>query len=156
MFIVYHKIVKDGLYHIPFKEMFYTDKQVVDKINNLYRFANHPWKENDLTLPKLEDLIELLNNRQTINFFYLSQELGVPNIDPTGDSIPTINMTLTQVFIHPWGDLIWSDDESLKFIEVDNYNMIKDSINNLINQRITAHKCDNLDEFVKKLNRGKS
>lgn len=133
--------------------MFYTNEQVADKLNDLYRTINH--NRNDrLTLLKIEEVIQMLMDRKTIFFFYLTEEIGEPEkVSDFEEPIPTINMSLKQTFIHPWGDLIWSDDESLKFLKEENYNLIKDSINASINERMVSYKTDDLTEFVSRLNK---
>ena len=135
--------------------MFYTNEQVVEKLNDLHRTINHHRNIHDrLALPKMEELITILSERKGILFFYLTEEIGIPEIVAGHEQpVPTINMTLKQFFIHPWGDKIWSDDESLKFLKEENYNLIKDSINGSIDERMANYNTTDLTEFVLKLNK---
>ena len=135
--------------------MFYTNEQVVEKLNDLHRTINHHRNIHDrLALPKMEELITILSERKAILFFYLTEEIGIPEIVAGHEQpVPTINMTLKQFFIHPWGDKIWSDDESLKFLKEENYNLIKDSINLAIEDRMNNYNVADLTEFVLKLNK---
>jgi hypothetical protein len=135
--------------------MFYTNEQVVEKLNDLHRTINHHRNIHDrLALPKMEELITILSERKAILFFYLTEEIGIPEIVAGHEQpVPTINMTLKQFFMHPWGDKLWSDDESLKFLKEENYNFIKDSINLAIEDRMNNYNVADLTEFVLKLNK---
>jgi hypothetical protein len=135
--------------------MFYTSEQVVDKLNDLYRTINYHRNIHDrLALPNMEELITILSERKAILFFYLTEEIGIPEIvEGHEQPIPTVNMTLRQFFMHPWGDKLWSDDESLKFLKEENYNFIKDSINLAIEDRMNNYNVADLTEFVLKLNK---
>jgi hypothetical protein len=135
--------------------MFYTSEQVVDKLNDLYRTINYHRNIHDrLALPNMEELITILSERKAILFFYLTEEIGIPEIvEGHEQPIPTVNMTLRQFFMHPWGDKLWSDDESLKFLKEENYNFIKDSINLAIEDRMNNYNVADLTEFVLRLNK---
>jgi hypothetical protein len=133
--------------------MFYTDEEVVNLINEVF-FKKNQDHGNSIT-PKIESVLELLNDRKPILFFYLTTEQGEPEMLEADMQIPTINMKLNQFFIHPFGNNIWIDDESFKFITHDNYLLIKDSIERSIQERYVSYKVENYDEFVQKLNNKK-
>lgn len=131
--------------------MFYTDEQTANLINEV--FSKQTRSHGNNITPKIELVLELLNERKPILFFYLTTEYGEPEMVEADMQIPTINMKLNEFFIHPFGDNLWTDDQSFKFITHDNYLLIKDSIEKLIQERYVSYKVESIDEFVAKLNR---
>jgi hypothetical protein len=133
--------------------MFYTDEQTVNLINEV--FSKQTRSHGNSITPKIELVLELLNDRKPILFFYLTTEHGEPEIVESDVQIPTINMKLNQFFIHPFGNNLWTNDESFKFITHDNYILIKDSIEQSLQERYVSYKIEDYDEFVDKLNNKK-
>ena len=96
--------------------MFYTNEDISDRLNSIYN-EQVTRQSGNFTLPNKEKLLELLKDRKVILFFYLTSEQGSEQeMTDDGHYVPTVNMKLLSFFVSPYGDKLWCDDNSLKYL----------------------------------------
>lgn len=133
--------------------MFYTNKQVVDRLNLIY--GGHITRGgSQFNLPDKESMLDKLKNREVIMFFYLTQQITPAS--STEDAIPEVSLTLVSFFVHPYGDKLWSDDQSLKYLTMAEYAIPQDVCTNIMNVRFaefTKIIPKTIEEFAEYLNK---
>lgn len=139
--------------------MFYTNEDISDRLNSIYN-EQVTRQSGNFTLPDKEKLLELLKDRKVILFFYLTSEQGSEQeMTDDGYYVPTVNMKLLSFFASPYGDKLWCDDNSLKYLAMSDELVPQDVCTNIINKQfeIFSVKLDNeqksFSDFVKKLNK---
>ena len=96
--------------------MFYANEDISDRLNSIYN-EQVTRQSGNFTLPNKEKLLELLKDRKVILFFYLTSEQGSEQeMTDDGHYVPTVNMKLLSFFVSPYGDKLWCDDNSLKYL----------------------------------------
>lgn len=133
--------------------MFYTNKQVVDKLNLIY--GGHITRGgSQFNLPDKELMLDKLKNREVVMFFYLTQQITPAS--STADNIPEVSLVLESFFIHPYGDKLWSNDQSLKYLTMAEYAIPQDVCTNIMNVRFaefTKVIPKTIEEFAEHLNK---
>jgi hypothetical protein len=133
--------------------MFYTNKQVVDKLNLIY--GGHITRGgSQFNLPDKELMLDKLKNREVVMFFYLTQQITPAS--STADNIPEVSLVLESFFIHPYGDKLWSNDQSLKYLTMAEYAIPQDVCTNIMNVRFTEFTKiipKTIEEFAEHLNK---
>jgi hypothetical protein len=133
--------------------MFYTNKQVVDKLNLIY--GGHIARGgSQFNLPDKELMLDKLKNREVVIFFYLTQQITPAS--STADNIPEVSLVLESFFIHPYGDKLWSNDQSLKYLTMAEYAIPQDVCTNIMNVRFTEFTKiipKTIEEFAEHLNK---
>lgn len=133
--------------------MFYTNKQVVDKLNLIY--GGHITRGgSQFNLPDKELMLDKLKNREVVMFFYLTQQITPAS--STADNIPEVSLVLESFFIHPYGDKLWSNDQSLKYLTMAEYTIPQDVCTNIMNVRFaefTKIIPKTIEEFAEHLNK---
>lgn len=107
--------------------MFYSNKDVVDRINKTFNdpSANRGGQLNNL--PK-EMILERLNQREPIKLFYMVYvrdnveipypiEQPIPFGESPGVDYNQYTIALKQLFFYPLGNMIWSDDKTLDIFD---------------------------------------
>jgi hypothetical protein len=133
--------------------MFYTNKQVADKLNSIYG-GYIARGGSQFNLPDKDVMLDKLKNREAITFFYLTQLITIASL--TEDGIPEVSFTLLQFFVHPYGDKLWSDDHSLKYLTMGDYKIPQDVCTNIMDVKFadfTKIIPKTIEEFAEHLNK---
>jgi hypothetical protein len=99
-------------------------------------------------------MLDKLKNREAITFFYLTQLITIASL--TEDGIPEVSFTLLQFFVHPYGDKLWSDDQSLKYLTMGNYQIPQDVCTDIMDIKFadfTKIIPKTIEEFAEHLNK---
>ena len=133
--------------------MFYTNKQVADKLNSIY--GGHLARGgSQFNLPDKDVMLDTLKNRGAILFFYLTQQTKAASL--TEDGIPEISLTLESFFAHPYGDKLWSDDPSLKYLTMGDYKIPQNICTDIMDTKFadfTKIIPKTIEEFAEFLNK---
>jgi len=133
--------------------MFYTNKQIADKLNSIYG-GYIARGGSQFNLPDKDVMLDKLKNREVIMFFYLTQQITTAS--STKDGIPEISLTLESFFVHPYGDKLWSNDQSLKFLTMTDYELPQDVCTNIIDIKFADYTkiiSKTIEEFVEHINK---
>jgi len=139
--------------------MFYTNEEISNRLNSIYN-EQVTRQTSSFNLPDKNNLLELLKDRKIILFYYLTSELGKEQeMNDDGHYTPTVNMTLLSFFASPYGDKLWCDDKSLKYLAMSDQLVPQDACTNIINKQWDnfSVKLNNeeksFSDFVNKINK---
>jgi hypothetical protein len=98
-------------------------------------------------------MLDKLKNREVIMFFYLTQT--ITPAQKVGD-VSEVSITLESFFAHPYGDKLWCNDPSLKYLTMGDYKIPQDVCTKVIDMKFsnfTKVIPKTIEEFVEFLNK---
>lgn len=136
--------------------MLYTKQQAADKINDIFAMNTSNHYNRGVKLPHLDEVLEKLNNRQTISLAYMVTEPlsgGIKdfNVTPTGygddytvEPIREITLKLKLLILIPMGDA-WTDDISMRLLVLSGLNYDQSFFDKILNNRYITYKTNRTD-----------
>lgn len=120
--------------------MFLDNKKVIGILNEIYSNISSRGANSQFILPDKEIILDKLNKREVVLFYYLKSMSGGTDYD----GMPQVNMVLETFHIYPFGKKLWSTDPILRMLGFSNYLIEQDVCDKIIDGEYNKYIQNNI------------